>query len=392
MDKILIINRWDDEFSRYNQFLDHNKYMVSYISSKTNFFIPKSFKTTYVDDLSDKEQMVIATNICIKSMNGITKIIAMSEYDLEMAAYLRTIFNIPGIDINKVRLFRDKVAMKSALSKTNINYPTFRSVECISDILEFASQQSLPIIIKPRNGAASVGVVKIENLNDLHNISNMNVKNYECEKFINGSIVHVDGAIANGRVLFCFASKYINSCLDFSNGMPLGSVMIDDKILNKKIQTITMEILSSLDLNHGIFHLELIITPQQEIYFLEIGARCGGGEIPFVLNEYFGINMFALWMKLELNELIQEFQYNHNIISGFLMFPTPKLNSSLVIKTQTRLIDTIKYLTYEKTPTVGSIINHDSCHDPIACYRFIGHSTIEVEHAIKQTISMFKLN
>lgn len=390
--KLIIINRWDDEFSKYDTYIDHTKYTVSYVSNQINFRIADATKVVYVKDIKNYEQVKAAVQECIAAMNGVDKLIAMSEFDLELVARLRKHLKIDGVTTEQVKLYRDKVAMKKALKLTSIKYPKFTEINNYQDIVDFVTVNPLPVILKPRRGAASVGVMKISNLEELLKISNMDLKNYECEQFVHGEILHVDGAIHDGNLLFCIPSKYINTCLEYSSGSPLGSVMIDDVELNNRIRDVSTVILNSLSLETGIFHLELILN-NSDLYFLEIGARCGGGEIPFILKNEFKINMFEVWVNLELNEPLQDYNLNLNRITGFLMFPKPHLDTDLMITKTQNLSKYIKSITYEQRPLVGTVINEKIEDDePISVYHFAGSSTEIVEAAINETISMFKLN
>ncbi|MBP7846952.1 MAG: ATP-grasp domain-containing protein [Burkholderiales bacterium] len=390
--KLIILNRWDDEFSKYDTYIDHTKYIVSYVSNQINFRISEANKTIYVEDITDYNLVKNAVKECITDMNGVDKLIAMSEFDLEIAAKLREDLEINGVTTEQVKLYRDKVAMKKALVLTKIKYPKFTEINNYQDIVKFLTIHPLPIILKPRRGAASIGVIKISNQEELLKISNMDFNDYECEQFIHGDILHVDGAVYESKLLFCIASKYINTCLEFSDGNPLGSVMIDDFELNKRIKDISKEILDSISLLTGIFHLELILN-NNELYFLEIGARCGGGEIPFILNNEFKINMFKVWVNLELNEQLQDYNLNKNKITGFLMFPKPNLDTDLIITNTQNLSKQIKQITYERRPIIGTVINKDVPNeDPVGVYHFVGSSTEVVEAAINETISKFKLS
>lgn len=193
--KLIILNRWDDEFSKYDTYIDHTKYIVSYVSNQINFRISEANKTIYVEDITDYNLVKNAVKECITDMNGVDKLIAMSEFDLEIAAKLREDLEINGVTTEQVKLYRDKVAMKKALVLTKIKYPKFTEINNYQDIVKFLTIHPLPIILKPRRGAASIGVIKISNQEELLKISNMDFNDYECEQFIHGDILHVDGAV-----------------------------------------------------------------------------------------------------------------------------------------------------------------------------------------------------
>ena len=103
--------------------------------------------------------------------------------------------------------------------------------------------------------------------------------------------------------------------------------------------------------------------------------------------------MFKVWVNLELNEQLQDYNLNKNKITGFLMFPKPNLDTDLIITNTQNLSKQIKQITYERRPIIGTVINKDVPNeDPVGVYHFVGSSTEVVEAAINETISKFKLS
>ena len=81
--KIIIINRWNDEFSHYDDYIDHNYHEVTYI---TNLETSPAHSTNNkgifrVNNLSDPIELEKAALNCYNVMNGVNKIIALSEFD-----------------------------------------------------------------------------------------------------------------------------------------------------------------------------------------------------------------------------------------------------------------------------------------------------------------------
>lgn len=390
--KIIIINRWDDEFSHYDNYIDHNYHEVAYITnleiSPANFTNNKGIFR--VSDLSDSIEVEKAALNCHHIMNSVTKIIALSEFDQDIAAFLRTKINVPGVQENQVGLYRDKVLMKNAIKSAGLLCPEYGSVNSTEDILAFAKVTSFPIILKPRKGASSKGVIKLNSIEDVQTSKNIDLSNYECERFIKGDIYHIDGAVKNSNLLFAQVSRYINTCLDFNNQLPLGSIVVDDITLVNEIKQFSILVLNALKISTGIFHLEIIRDLDNNLYFLEIGARSGGGEIPYVLKDVHDIDLMGIALKLELEETC-EVKFK-NCVTGFLMFPEPK-EFPCQVQEITSLIGTIKCLYSEIIPTAGHVFNGNGGYSDISGkFRYKASNTAEIEEAIYQTISKFKIN
>jgi hypothetical protein len=379
MKHLLVINRYDDEFSDYSNYIDHTKIDVSYITltEKSKLIDPEiSAYVIAVTDLSRELVLSAASNIHNKL--PIDFVIAFSEYDLDVAALIRTKLNINGSKVTDNQLVRNKANMKAALSGSSIRYPYYSEVSSREDILNFCQKYDYPIILKPQVGAASDGVVKIEKIDDIPDL--INFENYEVEEYIEGNIYHIDAILSDSKMPYFKVSKYINTCLDFRHGKPLGSVTIDDPKFISMSKNFTKKVCELLKISNQAIHLEAI-EYKDELIFLEIGGRVGGGEIPFITMRHEKVDLFELWTKATIGEHIPVVS---NQITGFLMMPNPfandfSFNPSIDISHPLITWKNISYsghsegFSYENIP---------------ARLHFCGPTQLEVENAIKECMSI----
>ncbi|MFP3686289.1 hypothetical protein SB847_21530, partial [Bacillus sp. SIMBA_026] len=83
-----------------------------------------------------------------------------------------------------------------------------------------------PLILKPIDGQSSHGVQKICDAVQLRTaIANLpSGGEWDLEEFVAGTLMHVDGLVdRNGNVTLVVPSRYVNTCLDFTAGAPLGA-------------------------------------------------------------------------------------------------------------------------------------------------------------------------
>lgn len=388
---IVIINRWNDEFANYSDYINHDVNRVIYICNESSFQYLRSNASLeiYSANLNDKAQMTYLINNIINSVGTIYKIIALSEFDLDMAAYLRTEFRVEGLKISQVELFRDKMVMKKAIKKSGMVTP-----KC-NDLIDFheIDKYLFPVILKPKKGAASVGVIKCVNKEDFKcKINLLEHELYEFEEFVKGKIYHIDGIVHDSEIIFFVASEYINTCLDFNNGIPLGSFILNDTDVNHEFYSYSKTVLEALSLKNGAFHLEVIRNQANELVFLEIGARVGGGEIPFLIKDLYGINMFQAWLDSELGQDIHYLRtVDKNKVGGFLMIPEMRPFPSKVIN-RVSLIEKIKHLYWEKIPEIGTVFDGEGGYENIGGrFRYRAHSSIDVKHDIYKSIDQYHL-
>ncbi|NUF35379.1 ATP-grasp domain-containing protein, partial [Acinetobacter oleivorans] len=210
MKHVLIINRYDDELSDYNKYIDHDAVHVSYISlTETMRYITSSncYCIAGLEQLNEEDVLDQAKKIYKKK--PIDYVIAISEYDLDAAARIRTELNIVGATVEDNLLCRNKKKMKDALAHSTVRYPKYSEVSSYQDIEKFLLEIGSAIILKPQVGAASEGVIKISELADIPRLSSY--AGYEVEEFVEGDIYHVDAIISDNKMPYFKVSKYINT-------------------------------------------------------------------------------------------------------------------------------------------------------------------------------------
>lgn len=316
MNHVMIINRYDDEFSDYRNYIDHTQNYVSYISLKGKSGLIDHSLCAFVTEVDNLHtQIVLQESVRIHHQHPIDFVIAFSEYDLDAAALVRTELGINGAKNSDNQLVRNKADMKAALFNSRVRYPQYREVSSEKDVTTFCHEYGYPVILKPQVGAASEGVVKIERPEDIP--SQMDFTGYEIEEYVEGSIYHIDAILAGSGMPYFKVSKYLNTCLDFRNGKPLGSVTVDDPVFINRAKDFTREVCSHLNLKNQAIHLEMIEC-NGELVFLEIGGRVGGGEIPFIVKRNEGVDLYALWTSAAVGAEVPTVT---NQITGFLMMP-----------------------------------------------------------------------
>lgn len=354
---IIIINRWSDDFADYLRLIDHSIHNIIYITNKggSKYLEGKDGHSKHleVDDLTSRSTLEHCLKECMNEYGSVDRIIAMSEYDMLVAGYLRTKFGVKGMSYQTALNFVDKTHMKKALSESGIRYPKF--TEDLSEIDNFSKNVHFPLVLKPKIGASSKGVLLANNYDELNNLisSIEDEKQYQCEEYIDGPIFHIDGVVYEDEILFVKGSKYINTCLEYEHGKPLGSMIISDNNLQIRIQAFAKQIVNTLGLETGIIHLETILN-NDELVFLEVGARQGGGEVVPEMKHLFGINLIEVFFK---TQMLMPFDLKENKttdIAGFLLFPEPKETPCSVISHNS--MKNLKSLVYEIIPKKGTLL------------------------------------
>jgi biotin carboxylase len=245
----------------------------------------------------------------------IDRIIALDDFDVEKAASLREHLRVPGMGDTTARYFRDKLAMRMRAKETNIPVPEFIHVLNHSEINKFADNVPFPYMIKPRLLAGAHGLKKVNNEEEMwHQINQLGDEQsfFLMERFVPGSIYHVDSIIYENEIRFALASKYGRPPFEVAHeGRVFSSSTIErGSETELKLLELNERLLKALGMLRGVSHTEFIESDEDgEIYFLETSARVGGANLSELVLAASGINLWREWAKIEILKGEGEYQY-----------------------------------------------------------------------------------
>ncbi|MFV8327013.1 ATP-grasp domain-containing protein [Flavobacterium sp. ZS1P14] len=259
------------------------------------------------------EHLLLGVGNFMKSTK-IDAIVALDDYDVEKATYLRENLRIDGMGQSTGRYFRDKLAMRMRAKSCGISIPAFCSLFNDYDINTFADTIQAPWVLKPRSEASAMGIIKVYDKERLwihiNEMGNNRFK-YLLEQFKPGDVYHCDSLISDRKVIFSLTSKYLATPMEISQGggvfrsanIPYNSE--DDKAIKK----INEQVLKDFGLKHGAAHTEFIKCKEDgQIYFLETSSRVGGAHLAEMVAEASNINLWKEWAAIE-DALVKETKY-----------------------------------------------------------------------------------
>lgn len=322
--KILVLHRIPFSKVKYDQVIDHDKNDVIYLGNEDALnTIPATVRCKKVLRTEDFSRL---------HSERIERIVALSEYDLLLAAKLRERLAVQGDRVRDAERVRDKVIMKQFVEKAGIRVPRFSDISDVIENREMALRMFLgKVVAKPKSGASSENVMIFESISDLLNklesrdaSVSMIDSDFEVEDFIEGPILHIDGFVQSGKVQTTLASRYLGNCLDYANGEPLGSVQMFD---DAGVSAWTQDCVKAVGIANGAFHLEAISSPTG-LVFLEIANRCGGAEVVSTFELASGINLYHAHLKTLLCEAVAPCSSKKvRRYYGWFVFPGHQLNT-----------------------------------------------------------------
>jgi biotin carboxylase len=237
----------------------------------------------------------------------IDRVVALDEFDMELAALVREHLRIPGTGVTATRAVRDKLVMRELARDAGIAVPEFTGVVNHAVVAEYMQRTRGPWLLKPRTQASAIGIRKLlwpllETLGDLQS-------HHLLERFVPGDVYHVDGMVAGGDVLLCEVHRYAQPPFDVmhSGGIFCSATVPRGGAEEAALRPATERVLQAVALDDAAFHVEFIRAGDTgEYHFLEVAARVGGAHIADMVRAATDVNLWREWARLELARAREE--------------------------------------------------------------------------------------
>jgi hypothetical protein len=406
---VVVLHRWVGPVALYADYLNHEKHKVTYVTTAAAYpRVPKAATEIVVIRTSghiigtdpDLERIETAVRQLARRHGKVRRLIALHEGDLELAARLRERLGIPGERQAEIAPFRDKWAMARVIEAHDISAPVTALVIDRDGVADFGERHGWPIVVKPRTGTSSLGVLKIESAAHLDELDIAHHRTNIVQTFIDSPIIHVDG-FYDGEVLgWWTASRYLNTCMDFTFGNAFGSAEISEPAALAHIGAFTTEVLAAMATGPRVFHLELFALDEQltRFSFLEIAARVGGAEIPYIWRDVHGRDLVGVAFGLQYNGSVPDVPAGTGSligakgeVGGWLVVPPDVPRPCRVVAAPSQVRPGGPY--GEVVPAVGDLVPAGGGYETTcARFRFRGYDSHQVEAAIIATMESFTLH
>jgi biotin carboxylase len=235
----------------------------------------------------------------------IDRIVALDDFDVELAAMLREYLFVPGMGETTARRFRDKLAMRRRARSVGLPCPSFVHTLNDAEIAAWTNDVPPPWVLKPRSSAAALGIRRLVSSDDLWRaleILGDGRADYLLEQFIPGDVFHVDSIVFGLEVRFACVSRYETPPLVVAHDagifvtrtLPAGDPNVAAP------EQLNARVLQAFGLLRGVSHTEFIRARDGAWYFLETSARVGGAYIVDVVEAATGVNLWREWARLEI--------------------------------------------------------------------------------------------
>jgi biotin carboxylase len=240
------------------------------------------------------------------------RVVALDEFDLEVAAEIREHWRLPGIGVTTTAFYRDKLAMRTGARDQGFRVPEFCRVLNYDELRAYMAEIPGPWLLKPRTSASALGIRKIQDSEQLwRTLDELGDRqiHFVMERFVPGEIFHVDSVISEGKVVFSTAHRYGRPPMQVMHEGGVFTTRTLDRASSdwKELTAFNARLAPAFGLSHGVTHAEYIKAHADgQFFFLEIAARVGGAFISDLVEASTKVNLWREWARLEVAQLRRE--------------------------------------------------------------------------------------
>lgn len=213
-------------------------------------------------------------------VNGITTI--ATDICVPTISYVAERMNLTANSFHSSLLSTNKGLMRNAFVQHHVNSPQSVVVGSYEECSVF--DFNFPLIIKPTDRSGSRGVTQLENSSNLKNALERGLeesleKKVVVEEFVEGDEVSVESISWNGQHYILAITDKVTTQAPFFVELQHHQPSSLHHSIQEKIKSETLKALDSLEIKYGASHSEFKITPNGEVFAIEVGARMGGDFI-----------------------------------------------------------------------------------------------------------------
>lgn len=237
---------------------------------------------------------------------------AATEYGVLTAAYIAEQMNLVGLKYETAKMIKNKYQVRKCLFESKVDdTEQAYEVTASTDLAVLAEKLSFPVMVKPCDGSGSRGVSRVDEASQLADACKdaMAASVTHCaeiETFIAGREYGAESLVVNGEVhVLGIMRKWMTAppyYAELGHAMPSG---LDDE-LEKKIIDCVEKAIRALGINSGSVNMDLLVTEDNKVHIVDIGARMGGNLIGSHIIPYgTGIDYMSNMIKIAVGEMAE---------------------------------------------------------------------------------------
>jgi len=213
---------------------------------------------------------------------------------------------LPGNSAQSIDCARDKYQTRAKLKEANLPTPSNFMIASDEDLPKAEEVVGFPAVLKPVNGAASLGVVRVNTTSelaakykevcsiletcsttDVHGFHQSDkpkdedplVKGIMLEQYLDGDEVDIDVILSDGKVTYAKVTDNLPTHEPWFNETGACTPSILPVAVQRELEEMSVKMCKALGLSSGVMHVEMKYTTNNGPQLIEVNARMGGGPV-----------------------------------------------------------------------------------------------------------------
>jgi biotin carboxylase len=236
------------------------------------------------------DEMIVAART-VAETEPVQGILAWDEARIFQGAQVAAALGLPGGDPDLVMRCRDKHLTRQAMAAAGVPQPESVMVSTLEEALEAADRIGYPVVLKPRALAASLGVVRVDNADQLrdrysfaHDTTVPGAWQYDAmlvEECLTGPEISIDAAVHHGHATPMFVARKHIGYPPYFEEVGHDVDASDPLLTDPEIVGLIQRVHDALGYGDGCTHSEFRLTPTGP-KLVEVNGRLGGDLIPYL--------------------------------------------------------------------------------------------------------------
>lgn len=270
-------------------------------------------KASAVVSTYDHEAALLAARSHIASGGRIDGVMTLASDVPLTVAYVAEALGLPGIGVESARLASEKLLMKDCFLRHDIAMPAYAEARSPADLLEFARQHGMPVVVKPVDSRGARGVQLIRSFEELES-SHAVARQYSptgrvmVESYLPGPQLSTEGYMLDGKahVPSIFDRNYerleLYAPFIVEDGGEMPSLLAATH--GPEVVDLMQRAALALGIRNGVIKGDLVVH-QGQVKIIELAARMSGGFFGTLAAPVAnGVDLIGIGIRLAVGERI----------------------------------------------------------------------------------------
>ncbi|MFB5759348.1 ATP-grasp domain-containing protein [Paenibacillus medicaginis] len=295
------------------EFCKQQNWKVTLLTTTPEFY--QKEKLAMVDDVftveTYDEQKVVEFVRQYHARQHLDAVLSFSDLYVIPATAAAKAIGVPTMDPEATKRARNKWITRELCKQHGIPSPSFYNAANLQQALEAAEKIGYPCIIKPVDGASSLGVKCVHNPQELERAYADYMENRHLGKGLYGSErllieQYIEGELFSVETLTCNGATHVLGITDRQLiGFPgfiesAGVFPIVGQHQDSSIQLV-LRCLQVLGIDFGAAHTEIVLTAKGPL-IIEVNPRMGGGPVHDLIYYATGIDFVKEIIKIHMGK------------------------------------------------------------------------------------------